>query len=346
MPRTSSADERRKLGITDGVKHKCIKAYKALGRECSLHSEVCHKTPLAAGGCPSHPPNLIAMEHGFHWASKPPTDVAANHNLFSDQPEPVIYAVLARAREGDFGCFQHLIRVMETHDSAWVWGVAQLLLSHAAPASLLRALPSSLQSPARDSPAWADVHAQWTLEILGKSNHLWTAPVILELYRGIENKLEYSAACFMLSRLLEPEWGPVFDGPQEIPPDPDEPDWYTPPKEYDFATYLELAEAKIAEVSATIPPHLCVWGGRVLDLEDIAREAIVHIREPREPDITYTHRMVLEAYTGCDLTGFYADNGRLDTLAAIATLEQLLETANLEQYEPGVRYFFGRRVPD
>ncbi|WP_181197383.1 hypothetical protein [Enhygromyxa salina] len=210
----------------------------------------------------------------------------------------------------------------------------------------MRSLPAVLQPPVRGFSDWADVHAQWTLEILGKSNYLWTAPVIFDLYRGIEDKLKYSSACFMLSRLLEPEWGPVFEGPKEIPPQPDEPDWYIPPKEYDFASHLEATKAKIDEVMASIPAHLCVWGGRVLELENVAREAIVHIRERREPDITYTHRMVLEAYTGCDLTGFYLDNGRHDTLAAIAMLEQLLETGNLDQYEPGVRYFFGRRVPD
>ncbi|NVB36548.1 hypothetical protein G6O69_01800 [Pseudenhygromyxa sp. WMMC2535] len=283
---------------------------------------------------------------GFHWASPPPADVGAEHNLRSEKPEPVIYAVLARARAGDFSCFHHLVRTMEAHDDAWVWGVGAELLSHAAPTSLLRSLPSTLKPVEQDFPAWADVHAQWTIEILGMSNYLWTAPVIFDLYRGIENKLKYSSACFMLSRLLEPEWGPVFFGPEELPPHPDEPDWYIPPKEYDVASYLEGTAAKIAEVTASLPSHSCVWGGRVLALEDIAREAIVHIRERREPDITYTHRMLLEAYTGCDLTGFYLDNGRHDTIAAIAMLEQLLETGNLDQYEPGVRYFFGRRVPD
>ncbi|WP_106390406.1 PAAR-like domain-containing protein [Enhygromyxa salina] len=62
VPRTSDPDERRRLGISDGVKHRCINAYRALGHECSLHSEVCHKTPLAAGGCPNHPPNLIPKD--------------------------------------------------------------------------------------------------------------------------------------------------------------------------------------------------------------------------------------------------------------------------------------------
>lgn len=54
-PNTSDGGERARLGFTNGVRNDCIRRYKAMGRSCTTGSEVCHKTPLAAGGCPSGP---------------------------------------------------------------------------------------------------------------------------------------------------------------------------------------------------------------------------------------------------------------------------------------------------
>jgi uncharacterized Zn-binding protein involved in type VI secretion len=61
-PNTSDSGERARLGFTDGVRNECIRSYKAQGRSCTQGSEVCHKTPLAAGGCPSGPGNLVPKD--------------------------------------------------------------------------------------------------------------------------------------------------------------------------------------------------------------------------------------------------------------------------------------------
>lgn len=62
-PRTSEKSVRERLGFTEDVRYSCIKHYRdVLKRQCTGSSPVCHKTPLAAGGCPSHPPNLIPKQ--------------------------------------------------------------------------------------------------------------------------------------------------------------------------------------------------------------------------------------------------------------------------------------------
>ena len=283
----------------------------------------------------------------FHWASPPPADIASEKNLRSERPELVLYAVLARVREGDFTCFDHLLHTMEAHDDGWVWGCGQMLLSHAAPASVLRTLPTTLRTPAiSNHPDDPDAHAQWLLEILSHSNYAWTVPLMFELYRGIENKLKFGAAEFMISRLIEPTPGPIMEGPHEIPPNPDDPWWYTPTVEYDIDGYVALVEAKLAEVVPTLPLERCIWRGELLDLEVLALDAIAQIRARPFLDTTYINKTLLEAYTGRSLMGFYMDNGRIDEIAAIAMLEELLESGELERYEPGGRYFFGREVPD
>src|SRR5690554_1962350 len=168
---------------------------------------------------------LMSGGHGFHFATPPPVDVAHSKQFQHPKPEPTIYAVLARAQHGDFGAFAELLRVMYEHDDAWVWGVCTELLSHAAPASLLRQLPELLRTP-RDAVDPEDVdrdaNAQWCIEILSLSNYAWTIPKILDLYRGIGDKQRFGSGCFMLSRLLEPEFGPIFEGPKRVPRDPDD----------------------------------------------------------------------------------------------------------------------------
>jgi hypothetical protein len=47
------------------------------------------------------------------------------------------------------------------------------------------------------------------------------------------------------------------------------------------------------------------------------------------------------------MRGFWRlDDYKLDPLAAAAILEDMLESGELERFEPGVRYFFGHRIPD
>jgi uncharacterized Zn-binding protein involved in type VI secretion len=61
-PNTSDSGARRRLGFTDAVRKTCIQRYRDMGRPCTLSSEVCHKTPLAAGGCPSDQGNLVPKQ--------------------------------------------------------------------------------------------------------------------------------------------------------------------------------------------------------------------------------------------------------------------------------------------
>ena len=56
------------------------------------------------------------------------------------------------------------------------------------------------------------------------------------------------------------------------------------------------------------------------------------------------NRHLLEAATGLDCRGFFRDR-RLQPLAAAAQLEEMLEAGHLARLTPGVRYFFGHRIP-
>jgi hypothetical protein len=56
--------------------------------------------------------------------------------------------------------------------------------------------------------------------------------------------------------------------------------------------------------------------------------------------------MLLEANTGLDCRGFYDRDFMLRPLAAAAIVEDFVESGEANKYLPGVRYFFGHRIPD
>ncbi|NJK31974.1 MAG: hypothetical protein HC927_05885 [Deltaproteobacteria bacterium] len=56
-------------------------------------------------------------------------------------------------------------------------------------------------------------------------------------------------------------------------------------------------------------------------------------------------RRRFEASTGIDCSEFYSD-GEFFPLVAAARLEAWIDSPEADRYEPGVRYFFGHRIPN
>jgi hypothetical protein len=65
----------------------------------------------------------------------------------------------------------------------------------------------------------------------------------------------------------------------------------------------------------------------------------------KEPFFCSSLRRSFEGATGIDCSSWYQD-GKLRPLAATAVLEGFLESPEAEKYDEGVRYFWGRRIPD
>ena len=65
----------------------------------------------------------------------------------------------------------------------------------------------------------------------------------------------------------------------------------------------------------------------------------------RRPYFRSVLRHKFEALTGVDCTAFYK-NGIFQPLSAAAVIEEFLDSPAAGAYEPGVRYFFGHRIPD
>jgi len=109
------------------------------------------------------------------------------------------------------------------------------------------------------------------------------------------------------------------------------------------AKYAELKD----DLSADREMSLAIFEGEALSLAKVARRLLVRLRANGGLEEISTARMTLEAFTGMDCSSFYKpDFGPLQPLTAAAIVEDFLESGEAEKYEPGVRYFFGHRIPD
>jgi hypothetical protein len=62
-------------------------------------------------------------------------------------------------------------------------------------------------------------------------------------------------------------------------------------------------------------------------------------------EMPYTGRHIFEASTGIDCRPFFR-NKEFQPLNAAAILEEFLASPAAEKFNPNIRYFFGRFVPD
>ena len=83
-----------------------------------------------------------------------------------------------------------------------------------------------------------------------------------------------------------------------------------------------------------MPYDICALARALLD---IARNNSTHV--------IYDMRHRLEAFTGLDCRPMLHPTG-LRALTAAAILEDFLQSDAAANYEPGVRYFWGHRIPD
>jgi hypothetical protein len=284
---------------------------------------------------------------GFHFGAPVPPDLASSRYLEAADPEDVICSVLAHAQQGRFEPCSRLLELLVAHDDADVWGSCATLLSFAAPRSILRQLVPLAERLQVERKT--DAPLQWIGETLARSHEPWTVPVVLRLFERIRAYDRYMALPVHLSLLLEPEPAEVDAGPRRLRA-PDEPDWYEPPPAWDVLDYIRKVERRHTEVIAMLPnpDSSCVFDGELLSLRRVAARALIRVNESRESQLRIAEaRMLLEAYTGEDFRGFYdADQNQLRPLAASARLEAFLQSVSPDRFAPGVRYFFGHRIPE
>ena len=134
---------------------------------------------------------LLARGSGFHFPAPPPEDILRAAYLESADSKEVIAAVLAHARAGNFGVFDHLLRLMQRDDSAVTWNAWANLLSYAAPYPVIKKLLqiSHDEVYVRRDEGWQ----YYVCRILSGCKALWAVPVMLEILSLVKDRTKLDA---------------------------------------------------------------------------------------------------------------------------------------------------------
>ncbi|ATB50992.1 hypothetical protein MYMAC_006649 [Corallococcus macrosporus DSM 14697] len=292
--------------------------------------------------------SFLPWGHGLHFAKPPPPGVENPRHLASDDPWHVIPCVLANLQQGRFEVSRMLVRLMHQERDAEIWNVCATLLSYAAPYSVIRELEASSEELLK-----SDEHSPYTrryfCEILSRSAGVWGVPHLIRHYRELKDRKVESEVEHYISLMLEPEPRAIWHGPRivwesnELPPPFEE---STPL--FMKEEYLNLVERTFQEVVSTqkLFEQDALWEGGRLDIRAVAQRLLTRVRDCTHPDRIEVGRMLLEGTTGLDFRAFFNGSGRLQSLTAAAITEEFLERGDADKYQPGVRYFFGHRIPD
>lgn len=105
------------------------------------------------------------------------------------------------------------------------------------------------------------------------------------------------------------------------------------------AAVMNRYEGLVAELGSN---QQMVFAGKRFGVVPLAKLMLERFREPH---VQPFWRQKFEASTGINCTEFYRDRV-FQPLAASAIVEDFLESPEAANYEDGVRYFFGHRIPN
>ncbi|WP_217442834.1 hypothetical protein [Myxococcus sp. CA033] len=286
------------------------------------------------------------MGDGLHFSMPPPQDVAAMSHLASNDPWRVLSCALANLQQGRFDVSRRLVGLMHETRDAEVWNSCTLLISYAAPYSVIRELEAS--SERLLEPRRSPNTRRYFCEVLASSAGVWGVPHLIRHYREMEDRDVKAEVETYLSQVLEAEPGPIWRGPQvqwesnELPPPFEESTQKFMDEEY--LALLEKTFQQRVSSQKLYEQEALVEAGR-LNIREVAQRLLARVCTSAYPDRIDMGRMVLESATGLDCRAFFDDSGRLQNLTAAATIEEFLERGDADRYLPGVRYFFGHRIP-
>lgn len=198
-----------------------------------------------------------------------------------------------------------------------------VLLGAAAPRSLLRALAAEdAQMP--PPPGLAPVHRFRALTL---SQTPWAADHVLSALDSVRDLSSLREMLLRCSDIVEPG-SPALDEEPVL-----------------LARERDRLRGGVDQLVALMGrDDIACLRGAPLSLADVARR-MLDIASGPTTGLFAHYRLVFEAYTGWDCRHFYREH-RLQKLVVAATLEDFLDSGEADRYEPGVRYFFGHRIPD
>ena len=231
--------------------------------------------------------------------------------------------ILQEAKVGQFKGMRQLIDIYNNSEDPVLIGLCAMLLGDAGTPECFDFITGSLSSVEGNETA------QEYVDILTARGRLSDVPLMVKTYERFADGDDPEFFAYDLAEILSSDLDFV-----------DNPDEFDSPAEY-TAAVLE----KYHDVAAALGgDKYYAFRGALFNVIDVAHGVIHALREP-DDFIPSLWRRKFEASTGIDCSLFYKDR-ILQPLVATAIIEEFLDSPAAAHFKPGIRYFFGHRLPD
>ncbi|MES0092876.1 hypothetical protein [Mesorhizobium sp. M0030] len=249
--------------------------------------------------------------------------------------------IFEECKAGAFSDTAMFTRIFESSPSVDTAISAFTLMPYVTPGSIL----IDIADPIRQSLRHDGQMLEWFCIALTRSGLLRPMELAAAIYQQGPSDFAESDLPYQLSIALEAKVSDIFYGPRMVPGTIDEFD--ADRIQYEVAEYTKLVMSRIDEVRKSHPndANASFLYGRPINLAETAHKSLNAIAKAHDNEDVVVARDTIEAFTGFDLSDFYR-KGQLDRVGAAAALERLFDEVDLYQFKPGVRYFFGRPIPD
>jgi hypothetical protein len=258
--------------------------------------------------------------NGYFGCPSPPSASKLPADLTAD-PWLMWIVALDRAKQGDFALMPALLTVFKPIKDVLLAQLASYLLGDAGTSTCFQTLTQEL-----DEPDNLDVILDYCRAIHFRGR-LADVPLIVRAYERIVTNEDADIIPIWLSNLLEPEDDVLSDSSE-------------------FETIEDYSKAvlnRYEELSNEFGTNqILVFRGEQFGVLRLAKYIL---RRVREPFFRMELRHRFEAQTGIDCSRFYK-RGDIHPLRTAAVIEEFLNSADAGNYEDGVRYFFGHRIPE
>lgn len=288
-------------------------------------------------------------ENGYQISTSLSIDLLNASSLNDDNPWIVLAGVVERAKVSDHSAIKALRRLFYMQEPFALAGVALMVVGNAGTYDDMQLLVEAMRSD--DSGA-----RRCACQAASQAGYLWLVPHMLNAWNRATSLHDHEIIGYAISDLIETESGEIAAEASIYAPPPLSQRMLNDPR---FAPGLELRK-KLADKKPLFPilvqskydemvtqygtDQVVVWNGKIFSVVNFAKDLLNKIRS----NVVRSYiddRQKFEASTGIDCSAFFFDF-EPQRLNIAATLEKFLKTSEIDNYEDGVRYFFGHRIPD
>ncbi len=288
------------------------------------------------------------LENGYQISASSSIDLLDASSLNSSNPWIVLAGVVERAKVRDHSSIKELRRFFHLKEPFALARTALLVVGNAGTYDDMQLLVQAIQSDDSETRRFA-------CQAACQTGYLWLVPTMLNAWGRAISLHDHEIIGYAISDLLETESGEIAAEASIYPPPPLSQSMLDDPR---FVKGFELRE-KLAFKKPMFPTlvqkkydemvkrfrtdQVVVWNGQVFDVVNFAKDFLYKIKS-NVVGAYIDYRQKFEASTGIDCSAFFL-NSEVQRLNISATLEAFLESSEVDNYEPGARYFFGHQIP-